>query len=66
MVPADALGRLSSGDARFVVRNVTMGRVLTDRPWGARNREEASALALANYLKIVKARAIIRVYGHDL
>src|SRR3981081_486022 len=39
---ANALGRLLSGDARYVIRNVAMGRVLTDRRWRAWNRKECA------------------------
>ena len=39
---ADALGRLLSGDAGFVIRNVAMGRVLTDRLRRARDRKECA------------------------
>src|SRR5258706_12115506 len=39
---ADALGRLLSGDARYVIRNVAMGRVLTDRRWRVWNRKECA------------------------
>src|SRR5713226_4770403 len=39
---ADALGRLLSGDARYVIRNVAMGRVLTDRRWRAWDRKECA------------------------
>src|SRR3984893_8134586 len=39
---ADALGRLFSRDGGFVIRNVAMGRVLTDRLWRARNRKQCA------------------------